>query len=771
MADKNVKIGMGMMASVPDTNTVFPLLGRPQDFLNYEDDDYSISFPRYLGAQYDASTTNLTYSIPGPDGHEPVELTVSFLSPITPSSSLRQSIPASYINVEAKGSFDVALYMDVNGDFVSGDPSHHISWYLQTVEFDENGALWTWQIQRRFEEPFVEYYDRSEWGRLHFTGPPDAKYECGDSHHVRQAFAKHNGLRDRFERNYRGIRDNEPAFAFSKTLHLSSADANKSETLFTIAHIQDEIVQFASERGLTLMRPLWKSWFSSEWALLMFHYLDYHTAARQARAYSSRLAADAYSSGGAEYVDILALSARQVMGATSFSGTPENPLLFLKEISSNGNTQTVDVIFPAFPFFLYTNPRWLAYLLEPLLEHQLSGQYPNQYSMHDLGAHFPNETGHADGQDEYMPVEECGDMLIMALALSNSLQYGEASEAGSPFADTGFEAPLDPHLLETRDEPYKVENGIGDTPFPLQISSLVKNTTNAFGTDDNWGGPVAGQLKAKAWLARSYSLLKQWTTFLIDNSLRPGNQLSTDDFAGWLPLQSNLALKGMVGIRAMSEIADILGHEEERMYYRNISDVYVEHFMRPNFGMSRDGSHAKLAYDWYGSWTTLYSLYADAVLCFHPQTDDVSTSTSSHSSNNPNAQIPISVSHDTSNSSHTNFLPTDLYLNQSAYYSLNLQRYGLPLESRHLYTKSDWLHQAAAVATSSLRQELIHRHARWINETCTDLPLSDLFDTEGRGDFGEGIRFIARPVVGSHWSRLVLERSCGGEGMEFLEGR
>ena len=36
------------------------------------------------------------------------------------------------------------------------------------------------------------------------------------------------------------------------------------------------------------------------------------------------------------------------------------------------------------------------------------------------------------------------------------------------------------------------------------------------------------------------------------------------------------------------------------------------------FGMSRDGGRAKLAYDWYGSWTTLYSLYADAILCFHP---------------------------------------------------------------------------------------------------------------------------------------------------------
>lgn len=118
----------------------------------------------------------------------------------------------------------------------------------------------------------------------------------------------------------------------------------------------------------------------------------------------------------------MALSAWQVLGATQFSGTPENPLVFLKEISSNGNFQTVDVIFPAFPFFLYTNPRWLVYLLEPLLKYQLSGQYPNNYSMHDLGTHFPNATGHADGNDKYMPVEECGNMLIMVLAVANAIK-------------------------------------------------------------------------------------------------------------------------------------------------------------------------------------------------------------------------------------------------------------------------------------------------------------------------------------------------------------
>ena len=54
-------------------------------------------------------------------------------------------------------------------------------------------------------------------------------------------------------------------------------------------------------------------------------------------------------------------------------------------------------------------------------------------------------------------------------------------------------------------------------------------------------------------------MLDQWTGFLISDSLIPAEQLSTDDFAGTLANQTNLAIKGIVGIKAMSEIARLLG--------------------------------------------------------------------------------------------------------------------------------------------------------------------------------------------------------------------
>jgi len=368
---------------------------------------------------------------------------------------------------------------------------------------------------------------------------------------LRQRFSRTGTLKNSVDDRYRGIMDEEPVFAFAKSFKLNSSLSSTPKTdsvLFTIAHTQDPVIQFASARGLTLMKPLWASYFSSVVDLLNFHYYDFENTDKLASNYSLQLAKDAYASGADDYVDIVALSARQAIGATVFSGTPENPLLFLKEISSDGNLQTIDVIYPAFPFFLYTNPRWLVYLLEPLIEHTLSGQYPNKYAMHDLGSSFPNATGHPEGNDEYMPVEECGNILIMGLALINSLKYDTSESAGSIWSALGSTA-------------------FNDDPTASPFALLVDNK-ELFGLDDSWGGSAKGTKQAKKWVKRSYRLWKQWTEYLIEFTLEPHNQLSTDDFAGWLALQTNLALKGIIGINAMSGISEIIGETEDAKYYK-----------------------------------------------------------------------------------------------------------------------------------------------------------------------------------------------------------
>ena len=604
---------------------------------------------------------------------------------------------------------------------------------------EDHQDIKTWRVTRKVEQLFTEYRDRAEWGSLHFSGPsvsrklggaPSAPFagrltcfqhvshEAGISARLRQDFARSGTLKNHTDNKFRRIMDDEPVFAFSKYFHsnlTSNSTTSTESTTFTIAHVQDPVVQFAAARGLTMMRPLWESYFHNVEDLLKFHHQDFHNASALAATYSTQLAIDAYKSGAEDYVEIVALSARQVLGATSFSGTPDNPILFLKEISSNGNFQTIDVIFPAFPFFLYTNPRWLAYLLEPLIEHMLSGQYPRNSAMHDLGSHFPNATGHPDGNDEYMPVEECGNILIMGLALANTLR-GNSSTSG-----------------------HGEEHGI--------FSLVAGSKNNIDYVDDAWG--AFGAKDARRWVDRSYPLWKQWTQYLVDFSLRPGNQLSTDDFAGWLSLQTGLALKGIIGINAMSELAKLTGNDADGKFYKNISTTYIGKWEQ--YAISRDKTHAKVSYDWYGSWTTLYNLYADSLLCFHVPDNSVTKTTQGRFQHFFSLASP---------KAKTGFVPKHIYQMQSDWYWNVRQKYGVPLDSRHLYTKTDWEFFAAAVAAPQVRAEILQLVAKWVNETETDRPLTDLHDTEHNGGF-PGPNFFARPVVGGHFAFLTLDKACG----------
>lgn len=490
-----------------------------------------MSFATYLGATYDASTTNLTYLIPQPPTVEnvaaPLEIVISFFSPITPTSTLRQSIPASYLTIEVKGEFNVDIYVDLNGQWASGDRGSEIVWDLGTWELGSSGeGLKTWRVRKETEALLSEVRDQAEWGTLHFTGPSvshvdgylkkpaddvkDVRHEAGTSALLRQRFARTGTLQNAIDEDFRGIMEEEPVFAFAKSFVLNSTTNSlkpaSDSILFTIAHIQDPVVQFASARGLTYMRPLWASWFSSVGNLLSFHYMDYRNAAKLAGEYAARIIEDANKSGSEDYADIVSLAARQVMGATSFSGTPDDPILFIKEISSNGNFQTIDIMFPASPFFLYTNPRWLAYMLEPTIEHTLSGQYPNKYAMHDLGAHFPNATGHPDGNDEKMPVEECGNILMMGLALVQSLGYDHHATAGSPWSSLGG-GDFDPNPATSA--------------FPL---NRLETRDQMFGLDDSWGGSSKGAKQARKWLERSYRLWRQWAGYLVEYTLEPFHQ-------------------------------------------------------------------------------------------------------------------------------------------------------------------------------------------------------------------------------------------------------
>lgn len=300
------------------------------------------------------------------------------------------------------------------------------------------------------------------------------------------------------------------------------------------------------------------------------------------------------------------------------------------------------------PFFLYANPNLLRYVMNPLYLNQESGFYPRMYSMHDLGSHFPNATGHVEGDDEQMPVEESGNMLLMTYAY------------------------------------YKFT---GDAKY----------------------------------VRDHYSKLFQWAQFLIEYTLIPSDQLSTDDFLGTLENQTNLAIKGIVGLQAMASMANVVGNPADATNFSTVSTSYYAAW--EDLAIDPTGTHTVLAYQWRSSWGLLYNTYPDKLL-------------------------------------NLGVIPQRVYDMQSTWYATVSEAFGIPLDNRHSLTKSDWEIWTAATASPHTRRLFINAIAYWLNNTVTDKPFTDLYETIAAGGYPvESATFIARPVTGGHFALLAMLRS------------
>ncbi len=99
-----------------------------------------------------------------------------------------------------------------------------------------------------------------------------------------------------------------------------------------------------------------------------------------------------------------------------------------------------------------------------------------------------------------------------------------------------------------------------------------------------------------AYLSQHYKILKQWTSYQVQEALIPANQLSTDDFQGQLANQTNLALKGIIGIQAMSVIAQKTGNTADAANFSSISHAYISQWQKMAVVTAADPPHTNLDY-------------------------------------------------------------------------------------------------------------------------------------------------------------------------------
>ncbi|WP_433606106.1 glutaminase domain-containing protein [Dactylosporangium sp. CA-139114] len=580
----------------------------------------------------------------------PVRLEVEFFSPVDPANLRRQSVPMSYLSITAtsadSGTHQVSLYVDVSGEWAHGDRSKQISWATQTA-----GTQRVHTFQPSAPSVLAEAGDQASWGTVVFAADDVAglTWQTGADATVRAQAANAGALPNTADTNQpRAINASWPVFAFNRALG-AVGPAGSGPVVFVIGHVRTPAVSYLG----TQLDPWWRTQWATWPDMLAWFRADRDTARAVGAALDAQVGtwarqAVGTSPAGEQYAALCALALRQAFGGTEVVNRGGSPWVMLKEISSNGDFSTVDVMYPAFPAYLWLSPRWLELLLAPLFDYTELRGFDKPFAPHDLGV-YPNAFGRIGQDEEDMPVEESANMLIMVAALLRRM-------------------------------------------------------------------PAA---KASAYATAHYAKLKSWADYLVANLPDPGNQNQTDDFTGFIAHSVNLALKGIVGIGAMADIARRAGQSST---YAATARQYIAQWA----SMAQNGarSHLKLTYDGADStWSLKYNGFADRV-------------------------------------AGTNLVPPAVAAEEANWYLQNQHAYGVPLDPRHTYTKVDWELWTAAFLTgqSAARDMLIGKAYTFANTTPSRVPFSDWHDTDSGNQNG----FTARPVIGGVFALLALRPTLNG---------
>jgi hypothetical protein len=215
------------------------------------------------------------------------------------------------------------------------------------------------------------------------------------------------------------------------------------------------------------------------------------------------------------------------------------------------------------------------------------------------------------------------------------------------------------------------------------------------------------------YAAQHWDLLTQWAEYLREKGLDPEDQLCTDDFAGHLAHNANLSIKAIVGLACYGRLAGMLGDEETAARYLSLAESFAAQWEK----MAIDGDHYRLTFDRPNTWSLKYNLVWDRLLGLDLYSPEVACK-------------------------------------EIAHYIGVQNTYGVPLDSRRTYTKSDWVLWCAAMAeTQADFAVLVDPVYRYADRTSSRVPISDWHDTVT----GERISFKARSVVGGYFMKLLAD--------------
>lgn len=567
----------------------------------------------------DALSTRFVWEAAG------VKLSLQFLSPLLPDRMEVFCRPVTYLCAQISASdnkpHQVTLSLRLSEEFVMDRRGED-----QTAFFNVplSGTA-CGRISRANPQPLAKSGDdlRIQWGSLYLAVP----HGSVSFEQEKMAWLK-GSIELNTENNTKGL------------FLLAYDDEEKA-----LMYFHQPIPSFWTLNGNDICQILLRSLEQAEELLAACH------------QFSQNLYAEAEKAGGAQYAELCSLAYRQVIGAHKLAAGPDGELLFVsKECYSNGCAATVDVSYPSVPLFLRYCPELVKGMLRPVFRYAQSEQWPFDFAPHDAGRYpLLNGQVYSDGTDpkHQMPVEECGNILVMLAALSMAEKSAEFALAYRP-------------------------------------------------------------------------LLEQWVIYLEKYGDDPAEQLCTDDFAGHLAHNCNLSLKAIMGVAGYGLICGMWGEKEKEQQLLGKARIMADSWRRR--AAKGDGTY-RLAFDQPESVSLKYNAVWDKVF-------------------------------------GTQVFPDGFWEPEIASYREAQNRYGMPLDNRADYTKSDWLVWSACMTEDSqLFRDMMMPLWRFYHETPNRIPMTDWYETKTGeqvryGQMEDGlikIGFQNRTVQGGLFMKVLLD--------------
>lgn len=380
---------------------------------------------------------------------------------------------------------------------------------------------------------------------------------------------------------------------------------------------------------------------------------------------------------GNEYKNVLFASLRQSIGAHKLVRDNKGEILWLsKECGSNGCIATVDVSYPSMPLYLLYAPEFVKGMMRPILKFARMPIWKYDFAPHDVGTY---------------PV--CGGQV-----------YGVSEEKNKYIARLH-----EGHLFST----FKTHYPFYRLPanfdlYDITMQMPVEECANML----VMFLAVYQRDKDIAFFADNQDLCEKWVQYLVKYGLKPGSQLCTDDFAGHLENNVNLAIKATVGIGAYAELLKSCGDEENGAKYRKIAEEFAAEITR--FGA--DKTHLPLTWDsGEETFSLKYNFAFDRVLGLRLFDDAI-------------------------------------FDKEIACYLQKMEKYGTPLDHRKTFGKSDWLTYVAQLTDDiETRKKFIEPMNEFLKTSPDRVPFSDWYDVKDGKYYG----FKARTTQGACFMLLL----------------